>query len=100
MRPEAKPEIRHWAMDVSVGRALEAPGEFGMVGVSVPEGVKTPGRVLVRASGDGAHWGNWTALEFEAEVGPDLGSAEQGAHTSMPVWTGRKRFVDVRFPDG
>ncbi len=75
--------------------AQEAPGDFSLVGLSVPDAV-TPGAAQVRVSPDGRSWGAWSTMEFEAEVGPDLDSDERGAHTSMPLYTGRNRYVQVR----
>jgi hypothetical protein len=92
--PVSKPRVRHWAMTALNNHAQRAPGDFALVGLSVPN--ERPEGISVRTSRDGKRWSPWTPLEFEAEVGPDLDSHEKGAHTSMPVWTGTSRYVDVR----
>ena len=94
VRTPIKPHVRHWAMAARNNVAQRAPGDFALVGLSVPDA--GPDGVSIRTSRDGKRWGPWTPLEFEAEVGPDLDSQEKGAHTSMPVWTGTSRYVDVR----
>jgi hypothetical protein len=92
VRPAQQPRVRDWTMDIARG-PQRSPADFSLVGLSALE--TPPGTVEVRVSRDGKSWDGWTALEFEAEVGPDLDSKETGAHTSMPLWTGRNRYVEV-----
>ncbi len=82
------------------GGAQEAPGDFGLAGVSWPAGSRAPDQVFVRASRDGRHWGGWTSVDFEPNVGPDRGSEESARRSTEPVWTGTSRHVQVRFVGG
>jgi N-acetylmuramoyl-L-alanine amidase-like protein len=99
VRPATTPHVRTWALAVT-GRAQEAPGTFGLVGVSWPATSRAPREVLVRASADGRRWSRWTAVDWEPEVGPDAGTEGGARHSTEPVWTGRRRHVQVRFVGG
>ncbi|MEX2392924.1 MAG: peptidoglycan recognition protein [Actinomycetota bacterium] len=98
LRPEIKPHTRHWRLDLR-STTTKAPGEFGLVGLEVP-GRAPVGPVTIRTSADGKRWTSPAVVEFEADVGPDLDSHETGARTSMPIWTGMQRYVDVDFAKG
>lgn len=94
LRPVRGPQVRQWAMDLGAERVLRSPDRFSLLGLSAPRAPE--GEVKVRVSQDGKRWSRWEAFEFESEVGPDPGSHESGASTSMPVWTGPNRYVEVK----
>jgi hypothetical protein len=98
--PEQTPKVRHFALPLKGASAVRAPGDFSLIGVALPSSADAPQGARVRTSLDGKRWGKWFEVEFDADVGPDRDSDEAGSQTSMPVWTGRNRFVDVSFPNG
>ena len=103
-RPGVSPDVRHWAVALDGSQAIRAPGAFSLVGVSWPASSKAPEDVRVRTSTDGRRWSSWHRLEVEPEVGPDAGTEGGAVRTTMPVWTGSRRFAQVEFggptPDG
>lgn len=88
------PAMRHWRIGVSTPTAkLRAPGEFALVGVAWATGAPAPRGVKVRTSRDGRAWSGWEDLEYGPDEGPDGATV----HSTEPLWTGKARFVDVRF---
>ncbi len=84
-------------MSIDKSGAMKAPGDFALLGVTLPTGLAAD-EIRVRTSRDGSRWGRFTPFEFD-EVGPDADSHESGPRTSMPLWTGKSRFFDLRAPE-
>ena len=98
LAPARGPHIRHWALSLAKSQTLSAPATFGLAGVSWPATSKAPTAVKIRASKDGTHWGKWSTVDYEADVGPDKASTEGGTnHATEPVWVGYSKRVQVRF---
>jgi uncharacterized protein with LGFP repeats len=65
---------------------------FSMVGVTWT-GARAPGRVAVRWPDAAGHWGRWRTLPEQTDL-PD-GAEKARRHGTQPVWTGRRRALQV-----
>lgn len=81
--------------------AVPAPMPFSLLGGTAPPGTE----VEARTSVDGRTWGSWLALPEAEHDGPDETSAEgrawrrripRGRVPTLPLWTGRALWLQVR----
>lgn len=95
--PPATPTLRHDSVPLQLGRAVEVPNGFPMVGVTWPIDEEAPEDLEVRTSRDGKRWSAWQPLHPAEGEGPDPGTEPELRRGSQPLWVGdATRLLELR----